>query len=269
MTAHLYQEWLIGWDHELQANGRHILLLQDNFSGHIVPSNLTNIHIENFEPNLTAHVQPQDQGIIWCFKAHYCAKFIQRAVNQYDKGITPAEIYGINQLQAMRMEDKVWNNVDTITIHNCWRKAGILPENLPTSSCTAQPSIPVSSLIYNTPLQMADPIVKAERQVEIALDNLVATGALQTKNQMDINALLNPEGESQIMTEMSDKEIYHAVMDAVKARENIETNGGDDLDNEAFIEPRPTRREVLKAVLTIGKCIDDSSDLQHTNLIHS
>jgi len=107
---------------------------------------------------------------------------------------------------------------------------------------------------------MADPIVEAERQVEIALDDLVATGALQTKNRMDINALLNPEGESQIMTETSDKEIYHAVMDAVKARENIEINGGDNIDDEAFIEPRPTRREVLKAVSTIGKCIDDSSD---------
>lgn len=259
MTTHLYQEWLTSWDRELKAKGRHILLLQDNFSGHIVPSNLTNIRVENFEPNLTAHVQPKDQGIIRCFKAHYRAKFIQRAVDRYDEGITPAEIYDINQLQAMRMADEAWDDVDTTTIRNCWRKAGILPENLPTSSRTAPPSIPISSLIHDTPLPMVDPIVEAERQVEIALDDLVATGALQTRNRMDINSLLNPEGESQIMTETSDKEIYHAVMDAFEARENIETNGGDDLD-EVFIEPPPTRREVLKAVSTIGKCIDDSSD---------
>ena len=43
MTAQLYQDWIQEWDHELGAQNRKILLLQDNFSGHIVPSNLQNI----------------------------------------------------------------------------------------------------------------------------------------------------------------------------------------------------------------------------------
>ena len=60
MTAHLYQDWIQEWDRELQRKNRKILLLQDNFSGHIVPPNLRNIRVENFEPNLTAHVQPED-----------------------------------------------------------------------------------------------------------------------------------------------------------------------------------------------------------------
>ena len=51
-----------------------------------------------------------------------------------------------------------------------------------------------------------NPVAQAERQVEATLDDLVATlaGALQKKNQMDIKALLNPEGESLNMTETSD-----------------------------------------------------------------
>src|SRR6266852_4796045 len=77
MTSYLYQDWIQQWDRKLQESGRRILLLQDNASCHIVPD-LQNIRVENFEPNLTAHVQPNDQGIIRCFKAHYCAKFIQR-----------------------------------------------------------------------------------------------------------------------------------------------------------------------------------------------
>lgn len=101
MTTQLYQEWIQQWDHELQKQNRKILLLQDNFSGHVVPQGLQNICVENFEPNLTAHVQPNDQGIIRCFKAHYCIRFIQRAVDRYDKGITPGDIYQTNQLQAM------------------------------------------------------------------------------------------------------------------------------------------------------------------------
>ena len=72
MTFELYQEWLIKWNYELQLRNRHILLLQDNFAGHICPKGLTNIKVENFGPNLTAHVQPMDARIIHCFKAHYC-----------------------------------------------------------------------------------------------------------------------------------------------------------------------------------------------------
>ena len=101
MTASLYQEWLFDWDQTLRDNGRKVLLLQDNFSGHIIPDTLTNIRVENFEPNLTAHVQPNDQGIIRCFKAHYRAKFIQRAVDLYESGTTPSKIYDIDQLEAM------------------------------------------------------------------------------------------------------------------------------------------------------------------------
>ena len=85
ITANIYQDWLWQWDHELGATQCKIVLLQDHFSGHIVPIGLQNIRVVNFRPNLTAHVQPIDQGIIQCFKAHYCAKYIQRAVHSYDR----------------------------------------------------------------------------------------------------------------------------------------------------------------------------------------
>ena len=73
------------------------------------------------------------------------------------------------------------------------------------------------ALVNNIPAQ-TDPITEVERQVEIALDDLVAMGVLQTKNQMDINSLLNPEGECQVLTETSDEEIYQAVMDSIEGR---------------------------------------------------
>ena len=65
--------WMTTQDCDLQLKmlTRNILLLQDNFSGHIVPEGLQHIRVENFKANLTAHVQPNDTGIIWCFKAHY------------------------------------------------------------------------------------------------------------------------------------------------------------------------------------------------------
>lgn len=100
-TTILYQGWIRDWDKELQSNNRKILLLQDNFSAHKCPDDVRNIKVLNFEPNLTSHVQPLDQGIIKCFKAHYRARYIQRAIDRYDTGITPSEIYDIDQLEAM------------------------------------------------------------------------------------------------------------------------------------------------------------------------
>ena len=49
-------------------------------------------------------------------------------------------------------------------------------------------------------------------------------------------------------------------IDAIKACEINDINGGDDVDDGVAIEPQPTRREVLKAVLTISKYIDELDD---------
>ena len=194
MTATIYQEWLQDWDAELRKEGRYILLLQDNFSGHVVPDTLTNIHVENFEPNLTAHIQPNDQGIIHCFKAHYRSKSIHRAIDRYEGSITPSQIYDIDQLKAMSLADEAWNEVDTTTIWNCWRKAGILPSNMDADSkSSTNPTVAISSLVHHDAAttsdltagqtsSLDDPVLQAEKNVEHALDDLKSTGALQRSN---------------------------------------------------------------------------------------
>ena len=62
---------------------------------------------------------------------------------------------------------------------------------------------------------------------------------------------------SQILTEASDKEIYQAVIDAITACENIDVIG--DVDDEP-VQPRPIRRDVLKAASTIGKYTNELND---------
>ncbi|KIK77896.1 hypothetical protein PAXRUDRAFT_165457 [Paxillus rubicundulus Ve08.2h10] len=150
----------------MQNEGRKTLLLQDNFSGHIIPDTLTNIHVQNFEPNLTVHVQPNDQGIIHCFKAHYHTKYIlyytNCTVDCYKAGFTPSHIYNIDQLEAMQLAQDAWNEVDTTTIQNCWQKASIFPDSVPSPS---QPTLPISSLIHptdvvNNPTAHAETLIK-------------------------------------------------------------------------------------------------------------
>ena len=157
----------------------------------------------------------------------------------------------------MRIAEAAWREVNTTTIRNCWHKAGILPE-MDSASHTIQPSIPISSLLHDPATSEADPVAQAEKQVEAALDDLVAMGALQGKNRMDIESLLNPADESQVLTGTSDEDIYQAVIDSIAARENIEINGGDNVNEDDIpIEPRPTRRDILKAASTINRYLDD------------
>ena len=161
----------------------------------------------------------------------------------------------------MRLADLAWKEVNTTTICNCWKKAGILPEMDSSSSHTIWPLVPVSSLLQDLSSQV-NPAAHAESQVEAVLDDLVAIGALQQTNRMDIKALLNPKGESHILTETSDWEIYEAVMVAIKACENININGGDDIKDgsHGHVDPCPTYRDALKAVSTICRYIEDLND---------
>ncbi|EIW65589.1 hypothetical protein TREMEDRAFT_36150 [Tremella mesenterica DSM 1558] len=109
MTAVLYEEWIRRWDQELCQINRHIILIHDNFKGLDVPEDLHCITVIRLSPNLTSAVraldqgiiQPLDQGITRAFKAHHRAAFNARAIDRYDQGVTPSEVYDLNQLQAM------------------------------------------------------------------------------------------------------------------------------------------------------------------------
>ena len=246
MTAVLYQEWITFWDETLRRKGQFIILFQDNFSGHIPPDNLTNIRIENFAANLTSHVQPLDAGIIRNFKAHYRKTFIARAIDRYDNGITPAFIYEIDQLEAMRMADVAWREVDTSTIRNCWRHAGILPEATPGSAEPLAPLIPVASLL------------NAEQDITGSLGLLEKRGVLSCQNCLSIEELLNPEQENEIIdVDITDEEISAAVHAKHKALQNLEVNGGDDDDDDVEVIEKPNRREALAASLTLQRYTAD------------
>jgi hypothetical protein len=83
----------------MRGEGRHVLLLIDNFSGHFIQYQPTNVQIEFFEPNLTSFIQPLDAGIIRCVKAHYRGKFCQRAIDLDEAG--EREIFKINLIEGM------------------------------------------------------------------------------------------------------------------------------------------------------------------------
>ncbi|OJA16590.1 hypothetical protein AZE42_11250 [Rhizopogon vesiculosus] len=125
--------------------------------------------------------------------------------------------------------------VDTTTIRHCWRKSGILLIMDPP--IPAQPIVPISSLC-NIDITDQDPVANAENEVRSAHDDLQATGVLQPQNRMDIEALLNPHEESQMMDRARDEEICQAVLVARNAQEEGPINGGDDdVEDDSPLEP--------------------------------
>lgn len=109
----------------MRSEGRHILLVIDNFSGHRISYEPSNIQIELFEPNLTAFVQPLDAGIIRCFKAHYRNSFCERALLLDEAG--EREIYKITLKEGMMLAEDAWQAVTAETIQNCWDHTQIQP----------------------------------------------------------------------------------------------------------------------------------------------
>lgn len=93
-------------------------MLVDNFKGHKIGYEPTNIELDFMAPNMTAAVQPLDGGIIRDFKGIYRCKMCIRAIELDDAGAD--NIYEMNLLEAMLLIMEAWNDVSQETIRNCW-----------------------------------------------------------------------------------------------------------------------------------------------------
>ena len=146
-----------------------ICLLLDNFSGHNISYEPTNIRLEWFQPNLTSHVQPLDAGIIRCFKALYRRMFCLRALELDDTG--QADIYKIDLLEAMLMAKKAWERVSSTTIKACWDHTGI-------QRAPIMLRIPTLTTIYDSKDEQAWSIIHNFATTDMTLPN--AETALKT-----------------------------------------------------------------------------------------
>lgn len=123
LIAHPLNRWVRDFDLKMRRQNRKVCLHLDNFSGHYIDYEPTNVTIVYFGANLTSWVQPLDAGIIRCFKAHYRRRFCKNALERDELG--EADIYNINLLQVLQMATDAWDDVTPETIKNCWKHAGI------------------------------------------------------------------------------------------------------------------------------------------------
>ncbi|KIJ47021.1 hypothetical protein M422DRAFT_164430, partial [Sphaerobolus stellatus SS14] len=138
MTMDIFERWIKDLDLKIGCQGRRILLLIDNFSGHYISYMPRNIKIEFFEPNMTSFVQPCDTGIICCLKAHYRHAFCMRALDLEE--MEERDIYKIQINEAMYLAKDAWDAVSQETITHCWNHTKIQPD-------TATPKKPLENVV--------------------------------------------------------------------------------------------------------------------------
>jgi hypothetical protein len=80
----------------MRGEGRKVLLIMDNFSGHELGvqlvgglTALSNVRIAWLPPNTTSYWQPMDQGIIASFKLQYRRQWVAFMLRVYEKGRNP------------------------------------------------------------------------------------------------------------------------------------------------------------------------------------
>lgn len=104
MTMDIFATWLRSWNVALQQRDRQILLLLDKFSGHKIEGmKLSNIQLEFFTANLTAHVQSCDAGVIRAFKAYFRRQTVMRIIDKLMTGDVSNDLFAINQLIVMHL----------------------------------------------------------------------------------------------------------------------------------------------------------------------
>ncbi|CAF0866274.1 unnamed protein product [Brachionus calyciflorus] len=94
--------------------------MDDNFSGHKI-AEYENINVKFFPRNCTSVLHPLDQGVIHSFKVKYRTDIAREKLNAIEFGST---FQNIDVLNAIFRIKKCWDSVTSLTIRNCFLKAG-------------------------------------------------------------------------------------------------------------------------------------------------
>lgn len=124
MTRALFEEYLNELNEQLITQGKKILALVDNFSGHKI-ENLSNIELMFLPENTTSVLQPLDLGVISSFKRKYKKYLSYYIFESYQSNKTIADdiVKRVNIFIATNWIVKAWANTSKECIVNCWKKS--------------------------------------------------------------------------------------------------------------------------------------------------
>jgi len=120
LTRDIFRRYLTMVNNKCIMENRKILMLLDNFSGHVIDS-FSNVELAFLPPNTSCLIQPLDQGIIQNFKVKYKKAFLQTLISNSATEIK-SKLKSYKMLSALENISISWNMVTALTIINCFQK---------------------------------------------------------------------------------------------------------------------------------------------------
>lgn len=237
MTQTIFLEWLKAFD--LHVSGRKVLLIMDNFSGHIpvdqLPDHvkLQNTTVFYLPPNMTSKIQPCDAGIIRNLKAYYRRRFNRMLLQRLEDNVNDPEKVDI--LVAIQMVVPAWrSDVKPSTIERCYLHCNIRTHGQPVDNISA------------------DDLV--DEQVILDLQSQICQ--FKYRNPMDVRNLLNyPDEDVTSYTPDLDDIIENHLQEE-------STSSGQDIDEDDDSQEVPvvTAVEAYKMVESLERFWMQQSD---------
>ena len=214
MTGDIFNDILGAWNKKLQPQGRLILLLIDNAGCHPrdSQSRFSSIRVVYLPPNTTSRVQPLDLGIIQSTKVHYRKYFLRYVLSKIEECTSAAEVVNsVDVLLAIRWINKAWNEVKEETIQKCFRKAGILDEDL-------------------NPLTLVDD-VDPFAEADALLQDLI-TQSMPTSESCSVEEYINGESSLSTCQEFDNETWDTDFLDSITPDGNGDDEGKDNDDDD-------------------------------------
>lgn len=147
MTRDIMTEWLLQFDRKMAIQKRKVILFLDNAASHPRELNLRNVKIIFLPPNTTSVCQPLDQGVIQNCKFYYRGLISKHILSRMDGAKTVSELSkSIDVLEALYFIKTSWNKVASVTIKNCFAKAGFKKNDLIATDFDPEDDLPLSAL---------------------------------------------------------------------------------------------------------------------------
>lgn len=241
ITSDIFEQLLRDWDEELSRNKRNVLLLIDNCPAHPQVKNLKWIELVFLPPNVTATLQPMDQGVIRCIKSYYRKTLLIKMLNAIDQN---ADLK-ITLLDALFMLRTAWRQVSSKTIANCFRHAGLFSE---TGFC-AEDELPLAEWIL---LNQTNDESKNEdtNLAEWARENNITDFV-----HFDLDEYSNIDHDLRVTEFPSDGDIVASVLDS--EQEDFADNEDEEVPIPMNIVP--TFAEAMTAIKTLSLYIQFTS----------
>ena len=167
MNGEIMELILTKLNHRFASLRRKILLLMDNAGCHPgeLKGKVSNIKIVFLPANTTSKLQPLHLGIIQNFKVHYRKMLLQHVFTRIDQcNHASGVVKSINILASVRWVAVAWEKVKPETIMKCFRKAGILRDDM--SDIVTRPH---ESVDFKDPFVEADECMDLQHLIDQAL----------------------------------------------------------------------------------------------------